>query len=616
MAPQPVGQPQLGHKILNQGQQMAGQGVLPGTRINIQQPQQTQIIRPNIPQTQPGQAPPQSTQFSMTANLMQQGTQNQTYIQSTSTPVQVQQPNSNIIITNMSSQQSTATVTQQQQQVILNRPIQSQPNIIAQPQQQQQQQAQYQQAQTPQTNPDEDEMYNRKIEELKANHLARLEKMLAASTGRNPSETAKIKAFIDVVMGVRKVSMEILLKCEVSLNAQKQQLQPQQQQQQQQQIIQPQQQQIPQTQVPVQQQQVLKTVQQGPQIVAQTQQPGMIQQNLAPKPAQVTVPSPYQPPVKILPPQGQQLGPSPHQLQHPQIPPQSQQQQQQQQVSPNIHPQIKSQATLEQQPKSIPQIQAVGTPLKTDIVQQSGATQQQPPAQLLQPPRQSLVHELTQSIEACNNANPVHKSNVRLLIENIKNSIDGPPLKLYKIDKDIFRGVMGDSTSLKRKPLVNLRENLVVQRNTSLDQHIPKKLAIELASLPGQKFKIEAKSKNETVVFPLGQSNNIKSSLTRLNGIVNLKQENEYNYSEGMNETESENMKSINTKEAPVSALENKFVLLKCTILSKELPLVPPIRIFIPYNYPETNPFVDCIHAEESEEDMLPDYGKLINILV
>lgn len=58
------------------------------------------------------------------------------------------------------------------------------------------------------------------------------------------------------------------------------------------------------------------------------------------------------------------------------------------------------------------------------------------------------------------------------------------------------------------------------------------------------------------------------------------------------------------------SALENDYVILKCDIVNRSLTLVPPIRIFVPYNYPDENPFVDCIQLDEFGDDMLPEYSK------
>ena len=47
----------------------------------------------------------------------------------------------------------------------------------------------------------------------------------------------------------------------------------------------------------------------------------------------------------------------------------------------------------------------------------------------VQPARVTLFQQISQSIEACNNSNPVHKNNVRYLLESIQNEINGPPLK-------------------------------------------------------------------------------------------------------------------------------------------------------------------------------------------
>ncbi len=122
---------------------------------------------------------------------------------------------------------------QQQKPLIQNaqiRPVSQQP-VNSQQQQQQQQQQYVQQHQNvqqqqqvvvggagnvPGVMSDEDILYNRKIEELQP-HLPRLERMLANAAGKT-NEQSKIKAFIDVIMRNKKVSMEILLRCENSLN--------------------------------------------------------------------------------------------------------------------------------------------------------------------------------------------------------------------------------------------------------------------------------------------------------------------------------------------------------------------------------------------------------------
>lgn len=80
-----------------------------------------------------------------------------------------------------------------------------------------QQQPQPQQPQPqPQQPPISDEAYNRKIEELKATYLPRLERLLAQ--GKSQDEMKKLKAFIDVVRGDKRVTMDVLLKCEMTLS--------------------------------------------------------------------------------------------------------------------------------------------------------------------------------------------------------------------------------------------------------------------------------------------------------------------------------------------------------------------------------------------------------------
>ena len=54
----------------------------------------------------------------------------------------------------------------------------------------------------------------------------------------------------------------------------------------------------------------------------------------------------------------------------------------------------------------------------------------------------------------------------------------------------------------KRKRLINLRENIPLKSFTD-NQTIPKKLLVELASLPNTKFRIEIKSKHQSLVLPL-----------------------------------------------------------------------------------------------------------------
>lgn len=60
-------------------------------------------------------------------------------------------------------------------------------------------------------------------------------------------------------------------------------------------------------------------------------------------------------------------------------------------------------------------------------IQPQPQVQQQTPQQ--QPPRMNIFQQLAQSIEACNNASSLYKSNVRTLIDTIQTDLDGPPLE-------------------------------------------------------------------------------------------------------------------------------------------------------------------------------------------
>ncbi|CAF0937560.1 unnamed protein product [Brachionus calyciflorus] len=486
-------------------------------QIKMQQQQQQQqqaqlgqqVIRPNLPQQQFAQQ-----------QTISQNQQPPNFIQN-QMPTPSTIPPQNVIITNLN---------QQNQPKI--RP--SMPQAYIQPPQTQQQQQQ----QPPQVQPqptlqqptvsiEEEELYNRKIQELKINHLARLERMYQNSSGRNPNETTKIKAFIDVVMGHKRVTMDVLLKCEASLNNQRALQQQQQQQQQlQQQQLQQQQQQAQQRQLPqpIPQVQTAQTQQQIPQKLAQQQpQPStpqsQLQQKIPPQVSPVNQSTIIKPPIEQMP-----------------------------------------QTTT---PKMIQQPQVVQQPI-------------------------NIFKQFSLSIEACNNSNPVHKSNVRYLIDSIKNSIDGsPPIKMFKIDNELGGGCK------QRKPLVNLRDSLTSHKNI-LNESIPKKLLIELAGLSNEKFRIEVKSKYESIILP------VHDKLSRVQGI---KMEN--------NDQESEQDIQIENKIQQSSPLENYYVTLKCVIVNKSLALVPPIRIFVPYNYPDQNPLVDCVQLPEFDDDMLPEYNTL-----
>ena len=51
------------------------------------------------------------------------------------------------------------------------------------------------------------------------------------------------------------------------------------------------------------------------------------------------------------------------------------------------------------------------------------------PTQIQPPPRTNLLQQISMSIETCNFSNPIHKNNVRYLIENIQEAINGSSIK-------------------------------------------------------------------------------------------------------------------------------------------------------------------------------------------
>lgn len=183
--------------------------------------------------------------------------------------------------------------------------------------------------------------------------------------------------------------------------------------------------------------------------------------------------------------------------------------------------------------------------------------------------------------------------------------------RLLKIDKSSSKPIsaLGEETNLdlKRKNLINLREKLIPHKNI-MNERIPQKLIIELASLPIHKFKVEAKSKCQSIILPIApkQSHQIKSN--KING-QSVKQENGCDDSE-LDTVNENNVETMNWGENRLpKPLENSYVSLKCTIINKNLALVPPIKICIPYNYPDSNPLVDCIQLEDFDDDMLPGYS-------
>lgn len=142
--------------------------------------------------------------------------------------------------------------------------------------------------------------------------------------------------------------------------------------------------------------------------------------------------------------------------------------------------------------------------------------------------------------------------------------------------------------------------------NKFSNENIPTKLLNELASLSTQDFKISIKSKYQSLVLPLSK-----------NAILPKEQgKPDEDAMEQSDSIEDRIEKSVLTESNSVSSpLENDYVILKCDIVNRSLTLVPPIRICVPYNYPDTNPFVDCVQIDEFEDDMLPDYSKFDQLI-
>lgn len=192
-------------------------------------------------------------------------------------------------------------------------------------------------------------------------------------------------------------------------------------------------------------------------------------------------------------------------------------------------------------------------------------------------------------------------------------------IRLLKIDKNLSRQVHSENDAdelvdSKRKNLINLREKFIPNKSIG-NEKIPKKLLFEIASLSQEKFKIEAKSKSESVVLPL----QIANKQNQLSKVINLKTEKDIimdttdttflNTTNHQTAIKSETNRTKVVTSPSSSPLENYYVTLKCTIVNRRLALVPPIRIFIPYNYPEANPLVDLIQLDEFDDDVLPEYS-------
>lgn len=158
------------------------------------------------------------------------------------------------------------------------------------------------------------------------------------------------------------------------------------------------------------------------------------------------------------------------------------------------------------------------------------------------------------------------------------------------------------SSDYRRKNIINLRDKLMPHRSIS-NENIPRKLLIELASLASSKFKIEVKSKCESIVLPGSHPQPPSRTISSQNVVK---------FDIDQDEPTTNNSSKVPASKA-LSPLENYYAVLKCTIVNKSLALVPPIRVFIPYNYPDSNPLVECLQLDEFDDDMLPEYSKSIN---
>ena len=162
------------------------------------------------------------------------------------------------------------------------------------------------------------------------------------------------------------------------------------------------------------------------------------------------------------------------------------------------------------------------------------------------------------------------------------------------------------NNELRLKKMTNLRENISKSKGVS-NETIPRNLLTELTILATFKFQIEIKSKYQSLVLPLDPNKQLRTKPK-----LDEKSSNEEsNGQEIKTDLGAELSESSNS-----GSLENDFVLLKCTIANRFLTVVPPIRIFVPYDYPSSNPFVNCLQLDDNDEDclqcdddMLPEYS-------
>ena len=116
---------------------------------------------------------------------------------------------------------------------------------------------------------------------------------------------------------------------------------------------------------------------------------------------------------------------------------------------------------------------------------------------------------------------------------------------------------------------------------------VPQTLLIELSSLSTLKYKIGLKSKSFSLNLPVNSVDK-ESVLLSQSSDSSSDEHNKY---------------------------ASDYILLNCRINNVKLPLVPPIKVLVPYDYPNSNAFVECVQLEEFDEDMLPEYSKYYSTL-
>jgi hypothetical protein len=130
--------------------------------------------------------------------------------------------------------------------------------------------------------------------------------------------------------------------------------------------------------------------------------------------------------------------------------------------------------------------------------------------------------------------------------------------------------------------------NKKLQINKKQARSIPKELLFELASLPADKYKIEIKSKYMSLTLPPSSLPSSPRSTIDENNDQQMDIENDENFNK----------------------YSDDYVLLVCNLNNENKPLlVPPIRIYAPYDYPNSNPIIECIQADDTEDEMLPEYS-------